>query len=386
MVYDALLASHVVDRNLKLAKFVQTLPPPVFKVFLKNPIPWRLTARALFDEMSMSDEDTYNSLHSSSYFGRPSVAAALQRNNEILKMFLETESDLIAPVKRSALYAAIEHGQVSTLKLILYPQWGHDWILFWNNNQRGSADTLEQSLFSALEKNSSVAMFTRASQLLGDYYPSYAYQGGFLASAAGNSATSLTRYLLDLGAPASGEEDSPMIVTPLYSATNTGSIETVRLLLERGAKPNGPRGLCAFAPLRNALLCGDLEMVKHLVRYEADINRVRNVAGHTYPPINIALRLEHTAMFRFLLEQGADLRSRPVTRLVFHVTAEAGLESMARWLLGEGLVPTYRCVETAIASGHVELAELLRGHVREAVDTAFEETSEVAWLDFEGLY
>ncbi|KAL5316968.1 hypothetical protein ACEPPN_016020 [Leptodophora sp. 'Broadleaf-Isolate-01'] len=62
MVYDALLASHVVDRNLKLAKFVQTLPPPVFKVFLKNPIPWRLTARALFDEMSMSDEDTYNSL------------------------------------------------------------------------------------------------------------------------------------------------------------------------------------------------------------------------------------------------------------------------------------------------------------------------------------
>lgn len=105
-------------------------------------------------------------------------------------MFLETASDLIAPVKRSALYAAIEHGQVSTLKLILYPQWGHDWILFWNNNQRGSADTLEQSLFSALEKNSSVAMFTRASQLLGDYYPSYAYQGGNLN---GPSSYPLTR-------------------------------------------------------------------------------------------------------------------------------------------------------------------------------------------------
>ncbi|KAG4432196.1 hypothetical protein IFR05_012319 [Cadophora sp. M221] len=482
MVHDAILSSHVIDDNLKRGKFAQALPPAsVYKFFLKNPIAWSdgqtvyLIARELFDEMSMSGEDTYSSLvgslillsfrqlsktfcpapfyfgydvknipvgdfstrqgtaslltllaaaaymnyipvarrliemrvvpwHKCTWLGRPSVAAALQGNNEILKMFLETESDPTAPIKRSALYAAIEQGHVSTVDLILDPQWGHNWISLWNEKKECSTDTLEYGILKALEKNSSVAMFTRASELLADYPAGYAYNpesrrnrqtshsphrmvkgsAHFLACTAGISATSLSRHILDLGAPTSNTGGGS--ATPLWMATKTGTIETVSLLLERGAKANDYQSGWARSALSNALLRGDLEMVKLLVHYKADITRGITFPSHGYPPIIIAMQLEHTPMFRFLLEQGADLHSKPVARLAFTIVAKEGLESMARLMLDEGLVPTDRCVSDAIASGHVELAEMLRGHVRRPDSTAFEETSEVSWLDFEGSY
>ncbi|KAH7312849.1 ankyrin repeat-containing domain protein [Rhexocercosporidium sp. MPI-PUGE-AT-0058] len=345
------------------------------------------------------------SWHNAVLLGEPSVAAALQGNNEILKVFLKNETDIRAPVKRSALFAAITNGNIGTLDLILDPQWGEAWIRFWKAGTHPSRKTFEHCIFAALMENSSVAMYTRVSDLLGDYedYESYCYvdrkttcspdrihqrrRAYFLACAAGNSYESLTRHLLDLGAPASGDEPIPTSpLSPLWNATNTGSIETVRLLLERCAQPPKQSERWAIAPLYNAVVRGDLEMVKLLVPYHADINRGTNGADLGLPLIVIALQLEHTAMFRFLLEQGAVLKSRMVTRLAFHVTAKAGLESMARLLLDERLVPTFGCVKTAIASGNLGIAEMLRPNVPVDVDTAFEETGEIAWLDFEGSY
>jgi ankyrin repeat protein len=61
----------------------------------------------------------------------------------------------------------------------------------------------------------------------------------------------------------------PLFVTPLQEAARTGNVETVRLLLEAGARPNaGGRG--AAPALSMAAIYGHVEVVQLLLAAGAD--------------------------------------------------------------------------------------------------------------------
>ena len=52
----------------------------------------------------------------------------------------------------------------------------------------------------------------------------------------------IARLLLDAGADPDGEQEGPMVASPLWAAASNGDPEFARLVLERGGNPDGPDG------------------------------------------------------------------------------------------------------------------------------------------------
>ena len=79
----------------------------------------------------------------------------------------------------------------------------------------------------------------------------------------------LARALIERGADVNAAADNAQRVAPLHAAASVGDIETMRLLLDRGADPNA-RQQQGFTPLHAAAGNGDLEMAKLLAARGAD--------------------------------------------------------------------------------------------------------------------
>ena len=79
----------------------------------------------------------------------------------------------------------------------------------------------------------------------------------------------LARALIERGADVSAPAENAQRVAPVHAAASVGDIETMRLLLDRGADPNA-RQQAGFTPLHAAAGNGDLEMAKLLVTRGAD--------------------------------------------------------------------------------------------------------------------
>jgi len=79
----------------------------------------------------------------------------------------------------------------------------------------------------------------------------------------------LARALIERGADVNAVAENAQRVAPVHAAASVGDVETMRLLLDRGADPNA-RQQAGFAPLHAAAGNGDLDMARILVARGAD--------------------------------------------------------------------------------------------------------------------
>ncbi len=95
---------------------------------------------------------------------------------------------------------------------------------------------------------------------------------------AGFGEVDTVRILLNRGADVNTKDNYGF--TPLIFAAKYGHTTTVKLLLTRGADVNVKSKLLGYTALMNAAAFGDIEMVKALLERGADVN-ARNNEGVT---------------------------------------------------------------------------------------------------------
>ena len=157
-------------------------------------------------------------------------------------------------------------------------------------------------------------------------------------------------------------------VRPLVAALAGEHFRTADLLHRNGAHPR-VRGNCEYAPLHAAVYSGNLEMVRILIEYDADVN-ARDVDGWT--PLYVAsgsLYLQGGSIVRLLLEHGADINVRTKRdQTPLHCASVYGKLEAASLLLENGVDVEAKdndgdtALQEAAKRGHGEVVELLREH------------------------
>lgn len=121
----------------------------------------------------------------------------------------------------------------------------------------------------------------------------------FIASSQGHVET--VRLLLDRGANLHHYDNDGK--TSLFVATSGGYLEVVRLLLDRGAHINHQDNI-GRTPLSWAVHCNRLEIAKHLLDGGANLEHEEE-DGRT--PLFWSINKEYLAMTRLLLDHGANI-------------------------------------------------------------------------------
>lgn len=120
-----------------------------------------------------------------------------------------------------------------------------------------------------------------------------------LAAFSGSAETA--RFLLERGADLTLRAKTKFRNTPLQTALLPGQYETAKLLLEHGADPN-VRQAEGFTPLQEAALLGRRDLVDLLLSHGAELNS-RADDGRT--ALTEALRGKHTELADYLRSKGA---------------------------------------------------------------------------------
>ncbi len=148
---------------------------------------------------------------------------------------------------------------------------------------------------------------------------------GDVTNAAASGQIETLRALLDGGAPV----DEPGSATPLYFASQSGHVDAVRLLLERGADPNALANI--GTPLMIAARRKKTEIAKLLLEHGADPNFAGGEDNRT--PLHEAAYIGADDVVRLLLDHGADTDAR--TRFLeppLHEAVKKGRETAAKIL------------------------------------------------------
>ena len=153
-----------------------------------------------------------------------------------------------------------------------------------------------------------------------------------LSLACVNANPTLVEQLLEAGADAalmaSGEP-------PLLTCARTGSVETVELLLGRGADPNIPDAWKAQTAVMWAAAENHVSVVETLIAHGAGADTAAT-SGET--ALLFAVQLGHDATVRALLAAGADVTvTSPAGAPLTHVAAGAGHHALGPLLLDHGL-------------------------------------------------
>ena len=305
-------------------------------------------------------------LDGSPLFGHPAPAAAIQGNDEALELILSSEW------KRTglrALCAAIAHGRFRTVDLLLEPRW---------RLEHAPDNGFTVAIWQGLKVTNSVAMFSRAFPLLGDYEadPRTKRLGLFLRYSAEHGHTMLALHLFHIGAMPSGHQSETFEdYNPLWCACKHGNETLVRLLLRKGADPNIVIDTPLSTPLQVATRRGHLGIVRALLDYGADIHRASKDGP---PPVVSAIELEHIRILRLLCQRGAVFDGRR-SRIAFERVAKSGLESMAKILLQEGAVPTEQSVIQARAYGNHTVSRILCEALHDTKDDSYQ-LLDVDWI------
>jgi hypothetical protein len=101
-------------------------------------------------------------------------------------------------------------------------------------------------------------------------------------------------------------KDVERVASPLYYASLTGLIESVRLLLERGADVNAQGGSYGNA-LQAASAEGHGQIFQQLLKQGADVNAQGGYYGNA---LQAASARGHDQIFQQLLERGADINAQ----------------------------------------------------------------------------
>ena len=155
-----------------------------------------------------------------------------------------------------------------------------------------------------------------------------------LSLACLNANPALVGQLLEAGADpgllASGEP-------PLLTCARTGSVETVELLLGRGADPNIPDAWKGQTAVMWAAAEDHVPVVETLIAHGADPDAAAT-SGET--ALLFAVQLGHDATMRALLAAGADVTvTSPAGAPLTHVAAGGGHHTLGPVLLDHGLDP-----------------------------------------------
>jgi ankyrin repeat protein len=124
----------------------------------------------------------------------------------------------------------------------------------------------------------------------------------------------------------------------LSVAIGSNQFEIARLLLDKGANPDGPSGDRQF-PLWWAARSGDLGIVKELVTRGAKLDSQRGGNGTT--ALHAAIYSDHPEVVRYLVGRGADVEKRSA-----HITPRG-----THWLTPLELARTLKHAECEQALG-----------------------------------
>ncbi len=109
----------------------------------------------------------------------------------------------------------------------------------------------------------------------------------------------LARTLIERGADVEAAAENRQRVRPLHAAASVGDLETMRLLLERGADPNARQEL-DFTPLHGAAGHGNIEMARLLYAHGAE-REPKSSDGKS--PADVAREHGQEAFLAFLASQ-----------------------------------------------------------------------------------
>ncbi|MDX2226224.1 MAG: ankyrin repeat domain-containing protein [Verrucomicrobiae bacterium] len=178
-----------------------------------------------------------------------------------------------------------------------------------------------------------------------------------LAIAVLNGHTNIVNRLLEAGADPDILQDSGrqgFRMSVLTIAAQKDSLESARLLLEKGAK-TGPYDATKWTPLHEAAQDGHVGMIQLLLKHKADPNAADD-RGAT--PLRLAVESKDERAALMLLESGAkpDLAT-PEGETPLMVAANAGNEKIVSALLERGADPNlrYKQVQPGVPGGQTSL-------------------------------
>ncbi len=123
-------------------------------------------------------------------------------------------------------------------------------------------------------------------------------------------------------------------LTPLIMAAKSGAVETVKLLLARGAEVND-KGVSGWTPLHAATKSGKKEIVELLLAKGANVHA--GVGREVSTPLHWAAMLSKVDLVDLFLSKGAGLESKDANgRTPLLVAAESGDREMMLLLLSKG--------------------------------------------------
>ena len=117
------------------------------------------------------------------------------------------------------------------------------------------------------------------------------------------------QYILD-GCSLPGKEKSSSLVSPLVVAVQNGNLDCVKVLLRYGADIEGRDDMFRHLPLFVASFNGSVEILSYLLDNGADMNAVSNPEGHTMTPLIAAVQSGNLESVKVLLKYGVDIEGR----------------------------------------------------------------------------
>ena len=155
------------------------------------------------------------------------------------------------------------------------------------------------------------------------------------------------QYILE-GCSLPGKEKSSSLVSPLVVAVQNGNLDCVKVLLRYGADIEGRDDMFRHLPLFVASFNGSVEILSYLLDNGADMNAVSNTEGHTITPLIAAVQSGNLESVKVLLKYGADIEGRGDFK---YVSKDHPFHSVSF----EGCTPLF----VAAVNGNVEILSCL---------------------------
>lgn len=252
----------------------------------------------------------------SQVIGKPLQAAAARGHTEIGILLLESGADANSGdsnVDNTALQLACRAGHEEIAEILLNPKYGI---------QR-SGISYERAILSAARGGNVelVWLLLRSCEI--EVFKHL--QNEMLHEASAHGAVHVVRMLLHEGVNVNSRDVAWR--TPLQRAASGGYVETVRLLIARGAD-------CASgipSPIKQAAKCGYERVVQTLLDAGDDIHGEGDGG-----PLTAAVRNEKIQMIQYLLDKGISPHAES-TQTAFKIAAQQGYERIVRMLADHGV-------------------------------------------------
>ena len=167
-----------------------------------------------------------------------------------------------------------------------------------------------------------------------------------------------------LGCSLGQKQDPSVFVDQLYGASNSGDIEKVKDLLEKGADPNLPNFI-GGTPLVQAATNGHKEVCELLILKGANVNYSESIGGYT--ALLWAASNGHQSVCELLISKGADVNTTNNDGYTaLHWAALKGYYAICKLLIENGAKLNVQTKEygwtpliCAAIDGHTDVCKLL---------------------------